>query len=68
MNVELPYKIGSVFKTIRDGKVQYDRINHYIVGRKIKVVLELNYETDKLLSEPMFLNELERNWEFVEED
>ena len=66
MNVELPYKIGTVFKTTRNGKVEYDRINHYIVGRKIKVVLELSYQKDKWLSDPMFLEQLESKWEIEE--
>ena len=68
MTVELPYKIGTILKTTRDGKVQYDKVNHYIVGWKTKVVLELGDDRNKILSEPMFLDELFRNWEEVDEE
>ena len=62
MNVNLPYEIGTVLKTIESGKVQYDKVHHYIVGNKIQVVLELCYETDSRLSTPIDIEELQRRW------
>ena len=38
MNVNLPYEIGTVLKTIESGKVQYDKVHHYIVGNKIQAI------------------------------
>ena len=45
MNVSMPYEIGTILKTVESGKVQFDKVHHYIVGAKIQVVLELCYDT-----------------------
>jgi hypothetical protein len=45
MNINLPYEIGTVLKTVESGKEQFDKIHHYIISNKIQVVLELCYET-----------------------
>ena len=63
MNVNLPYEIGTVLTTKEQGKVQYDRVDHYIVGNKIQVVLELCYETSPRLSTPIDIEDLEKKWE-----
>ena len=62
MHVSLPYEIGTILKTIESGKVQYDKIHHYIVGEKIQVVLELCYETSPRLSMPVDIERLEKKW------
>ena len=64
MNVNLPYEIGTVLKTMESGKVQYDKVHHYIVGNKIQAILELCYETDPRLSTPIDIEELQQRWEF----
>lgn len=64
MNIKLPYAIGTVLKTVEGDKIQYDRIHHYIVGKDIKVVLELCYETDSRLSKAIDIDELLDRWEF----
>ena len=63
MNVNLPYEIGTVLKTIESGKVQYDKVHHYIVGSKIQVILELCCKTDPRLSTPIDIEELQQRWE-----
>jgi hypothetical protein len=62
MHVSLPYEIGTILKTIESGKVQYDKIHHYIVGEKIQVVLELCYDTSPRLSMPVDIERLEKKW------
>ena len=53
MNVNLPYEIGTVLKTMESGKVQYDKVHHYIVGNKIQAIWNcatkqiLNIYTDR---------------------
>ena len=39
------------------------RVDHYIVGNKIQVVLELCYETSPRLSTPIDIEDLEKKWE-----
>jgi hypothetical protein len=63
MNVNLPYEIGTVLKTVESGKEQFDKVHHYIVGSKIQVVLELCYETNSRLSTPIDIEELGKRWE-----
>jgi hypothetical protein len=63
MNVNLPYEIGTVLKTVESGKEQFEKVHHYIVGIKIQVVLELCYETDPRLSTTVDIEELEQRWE-----
>lgn len=63
MNVNLPYEIGTVLKTMSFGKVEYDKVHHYIVGNKIQAILELCYKTDPRLSTPIDIEELKRKWE-----
>jgi hypothetical protein len=63
MNVNLPYEIGTVLRTVESGKEQFDKVHHYIVGSKIQVVLELCYETSSRLSTPIDIEELEQRWE-----
>lgn len=63
MNVNLPYEIGTVLKTIEAGNVQYDKVHHYIVGNKIQAVLELCYETNPRISIPIDIEELQQKWE-----
>ena len=63
MDVNLPYEIGTVLKTMESGKVQYDKVHHYIVGNKIQVILELCYKTDPRLSIPIDIDELQQKWE-----
>lgn len=62
MHVSLPYELGTSLKTIESGKVQYDKIHHYIVGEKIQVVLELCYDTSPRLSMPVDIERLEKKW------
>lgn len=62
MNVSLPYEIGTILKTVESGKVQYDKIHHYIVGTKIQVVLELCCKTAPRLSVPINIENLEEKW------
>lgn len=62
MHVSLPYEIGTILKTIESGKVQYDKIHHYIVGEKIQVVLELCYDISPRLSMPVGIERLEKKW------
>jgi len=62
MHVSLPYEIGTILKTIESGKLQYDKIHHYIVGKKIQVVLELCYDTSPRLSMPVDIERLEKKW------
>ena len=63
MNVNLPYEIGTVLKTMESGKVQYDKVHHYIVGNKSQAILELCYETDPRLSTPIDIEGLQQRWE-----
>lgn len=64
MTIHLPYKIGTVLKTIESGAVHYDRVHHYIVvGKQIQVVLELCYETNPRLSDPIDIEDLKQKWE-----
>ena len=63
MNVNLPYEIGTILKTMESGKIQYDKVHYYIVGSKIQAVLELCYQTDPRLSTPIDIEELQRRWE-----
>lgn len=62
MNVSLPYEIGTILKTIESGKVQYDKVHHYIVGTNIQVVLELSYESNPRLSVPIGIEKLDKKW------
>ncbi len=62
MYVSLPYKIGTILKTVESDKVQYDKVHHYIVGEKIQVVLELCYDTKPRLSVPIDIKRLKRKW------
>ena len=62
MNVSLPYEIGTILKTVESGKIQYDKVHHYIVGTTIKVVLELSYDTSPRLSIPIDIEKLEKKW------
>ena len=62
MNVSMPYEIGTILKTIESGKVQFDKVHHYIVGAKIQVVLELCYDTSPRLSVPIDIESLEKKW------
>ena len=63
MTVNLPCKIGTIVKTVETGKVQYDKVHHYIVGKKIQVVLELCYKTEPRLSAPIDIDYFEKKWE-----
>lgn len=63
MNVNLPYEIGTVLKTMESGKVQYDKVHHYIVGNEIQAILELCYETDPRVSTPINIKDLQQRWE-----
>lgn len=65
MNINLPYEVGTVLKTIESGKEQCDRVHHYIVGNKIQVVLELCYETNPRLSMPIDIEKLNSKWKMV---
>ncbi len=58
----LPYKIGTLLKTVEPGKTQYGKVHHYIVGTKIQVVLELCYETEPTLTEPIDIEKLSEKW------
>lgn len=62
MNVNLPYEIGTVLKTVESGKTRYDKIHHYIVGTRIQVVLELDYNTSPRLSIPIDIERLKTKW------
>ena len=63
MNVNLPYEIDTVVKTTESGQVHYDRVHHYIIGKKIQVVLVLCCTTDPRLSIPIDIEEFEQKWE-----
>ena len=63
MNVNLPYEIGTVLKTTESGKVHYDEVHHYIVGKTIQVVLILCIDTDPRLSRPIDIERLKQEWE-----
>ena len=56
----MPYEIGTILKTIESGKVQFDKVHHYIIGAKIQVVLELCYDTSPRLSVPIDIESLEK--------
>lgn len=63
MIVELPYEIGTVLKKTERGEIFYDKVDHYFVGNKVFVVLELCCDTkDSRLSKPIDISEL-KNWE-----
>lgn len=64
MNIKLPYEIGTILKTVDGDRIQYDRVHHYVVGKDIKVVLELCYKTAPRLSEPIEIDKLLDRWEF----
>ena len=66
MKVDLPYEVGTVLRTIECGRIQYDKVHHYIVGSKIQVVLELCYETAPRLSIPLDIEFLQQKWETFE--
>lgn len=63
MNIKLPYKIGTIVKTTERG---FDKIDHYIIGEKIFVVLILEYKTNPRLSVPIELNDFVQRWEVLE--
>lgn len=67
MKIELPYKIGTIVKTTEGGIDKYDKINNYIIGEKIFVVLILEYKTNPRLSTPIELNEFIQSWNEVSE-
>ncbi len=62
MNISLPYEVGTILKTVESGKVQYDKVHHYIVDADIKVVLELCYDTSPRLSVPIDIKKLQEKW------
>ena len=64
MKINLPYKIGTVLRTVESEKVQYDKVHHYIVGEKVQVVLVLCYDTNPRLSKPIDIDELKKNWKY----
>lgn len=66
MNVSLPYEIGTVLKAIESDEMQYDKVDHYIVGTKIQVVLELCYETNPRLSVPIDIENLDKKWSVLD--
>lgn len=65
MNIELPYKIGTIVKTAEGGFDKYDKIDHYIISEKIFVVLILEYKTNPRLSVPVELNDFVQRWKEV---
>ena len=67
MKIELPYKIGTIVKTTEGGIDKSDKINNYIIGEKIFVVLILEYKTNPRLSTPIELNEFIQRWNEVSE-
>lgn len=68
MYVSLPYEIGTILKTVKSNKIQYDKVHHYIVGTKIQVVLELCYDTSPRLSVPIDIEILEKKWTVCDSD
>jgi len=62
MNISLPYEIGTILKKNESGKEYYDKVHHYIVGKKIQVVLELCTNTNPRLSGPIDIKELQQKW------
>lgn len=63
MNIDLPYEIGTVLKTTENGKEQYDRVHHYIVGSDIQVVLVLNYKKEPRFSIPIDIETFKQKWQ-----
>ena len=66
MEVSLPFEIGTILKTTEDGIVRHDKLEYYIVGKEILVILRLCYDTDPRLSRPINLEHLKKNWEILE--
>ena len=62
MYVNLPYEIGTILKTVESDEVQYDKVQHYIVGEKIQVVLVLCYDKSPRLSVPIDIERLMEKW------
>ena len=54
MNVNLPYEIGTVLKTMESGKVQYDKVHRYI-GTVLR--------NRSSISTPIDIEELQQRWE-----
>ena len=62
MNVNLPYEIGTVLKTMESGKVQYDKVHHYCRKQNsgyIGTVLR----NRSSISTPIDIEELQQRWE-----
>lgn len=65
MLFELPYEIGTVLKTTKNGEIFHDKVDYYIVGKNVSVVLRLCCDTkNSRLSKPIDISELKK-WEVV---
>lgn len=62
MNINLPYEPGTEVVTTESGIKRHDRIDHYIVGKKVQVVLVLECRTAPRLSVPIELDDFLERW------
>ena len=62
MNIKLHYDLGTVVTCNESGKDIYAKVDHYIIDKKIYVVLMLDYNTDPRLSRKLDLEYFQNKW------
>lgn len=62
--IKIPYPIGTVLSTRKNGEWKNDKVHHYIIDNEgLKVILFLDYGEDNVrLSVPISIERLNKEW------